>query len=243
MEAYLAAEAGRRLAPLKALDDAMAAGQLKGLARGVAYRLREAGGALDRRAVAESVRQLSSHERRALKALGVRFAAFSVHVPGVLTEPARELSLAYLRDGWRPPLDRPSRLPEPLPTPAALGVRGLVAAGSFAVPVSALERLDTLLRAEPPVAGASVLTPDALAELGWEDGVARAVLKGLGFVSARKSAPGEPSLWRMRQDKPPAPKSIVTDPASPFAALSVLQPAPVRRRKPRRKPHPSTRSA
>jgi ATP-dependent RNA helicase SUPV3L1/SUV3 len=235
LEAFLAAEAGRRLAPLKALDQAMADGRLKGLARGVAFRLREAGGALDRRAVAEAVRALSPKERRSLKAMGVRFAAFSVHLPGVLTPEALALALAYRRDDWAPPLDRPARLPDPLPGPGALGVRGLIAAGPFAVPVALLEQLDSHLRAAPPIAGASVLTPEALADLGWDESTAHAILKGLGFTSARKTGPGQPSLWRMRRDKQkgelvPAP----SNPTSPFAALAGLTAPPARRRRPRR---------
>ena len=46
LEAFLAAEAGRALRPLKRLEAASGpAAALKGLARGLAYRLIEAGGA------------------------------------------------------------------------------------------------------------------------------------------------------------------------------------------------------
>ena len=235
LEAWLASEAGRRLGPLKALDQAMADGRLKGLARGIAFRLREAGGTLDRREVAEQVRALSPRERRVLKSLGVRFAAFSVHLPGVLTPGAMSLALAYRRDGWTPAQGGPVRLPEPSPQLAALGVRGLIAAGPFAVPVEELERLDTHLRAQPPIAGASVLTPEAIADLGWDEATARAILKGLGYTSARKAAPGEPSLWRMRREKPEEKTPVTTNPTSPFAALAGLKP-PVRKpRRPRRR--------
>ena len=235
LEAWLASEAGRRLGPLKALDQAMADGRLKGLARGIAFRLREAGGTLDRREVAEQVRALSPRERRVLKSLGVRFAAFSVHLPGVLTPGAMSLALAYRRDGWTPAQGGPVRLPEPSPQLAALGVRGLIAAGPFAVPVEELERLDTHLRAQPPIAGASVLTPEAIADLGWNEAAARAILMGLGYTSARKAAPGEPSLWRMRREKSEEKTPVTTNPTSPFAALAGLKP-PVRKpRRPRRR--------
>ncbi len=247
MEAWLAGAAAQILWPLKALDEALAGGALKGLARGVAYRLREAGGVLDRRAVADQVKALSPRERRMLKGLGVRFAAFSVHSPALLGEEARAFALSFERGAWRPLQEKPSRLPDPPPSAAALGVRGLVAAGPFAVPVAQLEQLDAHLRAEPPVAGAASLSPAALADLGWEEGVARGIMKGLGFVSARKTAPGEPSLWRMKRDKDVAkvaPKPVNT--ASPFAALAGLNTSPARRKKPRRRraasPRPSTRS-
>ncbi|HMP62735.1 MAG TPA: phosphonate-binding protein, partial [Phenylobacterium sp.] len=39
LEAWLAAEAGRRLAPLRKLESAVADGQIRGLPRGLAYRL------------------------------------------------------------------------------------------------------------------------------------------------------------------------------------------------------------
>ena len=39
LEAFLAAEAGRKLAPLREIESAMAEGRIKGLARGIAYRL------------------------------------------------------------------------------------------------------------------------------------------------------------------------------------------------------------
>jgi ATP-dependent RNA helicase SUPV3L1/SUV3 len=238
LEAFVAAEAGRRLAPLKALEAAMAEGRIKGLSRGIAYRLIEAGGVLDRRAVAAELKALSQAERRALRSLGVRFAAFSVHMPGLLAAEARSLTApfaALLVPGYRPPVDRPSRLPEPAPSARALAAYGLLAAGPFAAPVEALERLDAHLRAAPTQAGAVTLTPAALADLGWEESLARAVLKGLGFAPARKTAPGEPSLWRLRRDKADAPPISVPRAAvaTPFAALAALRAtAP---RKPRRR--------
>jgi ATP-dependent RNA helicase SUPV3L1/SUV3 len=238
LEAFLAAEAARRLAPLKALETAMAEGRIRGLSRGIAYRLIEAQGVLDRRAVAAELKALSQAERRALRSLGVRFAAFSVHMPGLFAAEARVLTApfaALLAPGYRPPVDRPSRLPDPAPSARALAAYGLLAAGPFAAPVEALERLDAHLRAAPTQAGAVTLTPAALADLGWEEPLARTILKGLGFAATRKTAPGEPSLWRLRREKadPPPVSTPITPAATPFAALAALRPAPGR--KPRRK--------
>src|SRR5581483_12137690 len=84
LEAFVAAEAGRRLAPLKRLEAAVAEGRIRGLARGLAFRLIEAGGVLDRAAVRSDVRLLSQVERRALRGLGVRLGAFSLFLPGLL---------------------------------------------------------------------------------------------------------------------------------------------------------------
>ena len=49
LEAFVAAEACRRLGALKLLKAAIADGRLKGLARGLAYQLVEQFGVLDRR--------------------------------------------------------------------------------------------------------------------------------------------------------------------------------------------------
>ena len=83
LEAYVAGEASRRLAPLKRLTEAISDGQLKGLPRGVAYQLVERFGILDRRRADEHIRALSRNERRVLKSLGVRFGAFSLYPSGL----------------------------------------------------------------------------------------------------------------------------------------------------------------
>ena len=62
------------------LRAAIESGRIRGLARGLAYRLAEAGGLVDRRPLDGDVRALSQAERRALKRLGVRFGAFSLFI-------------------------------------------------------------------------------------------------------------------------------------------------------------------
>jgi ATP-dependent RNA helicase SUPV3L1/SUV3 len=158
LEAFIVGEAGRRLAALKRLDDAIADKALRGLARGIAYRLSEAGGVLPRVGVAEELAALSQAERRTLRGLGVQFGAFAVFQPALLTAQARSMIAAFAliaAPSWRPPLDRPSRLPTPVPPALALGWRGLVACGGLASPVEMLERLGVLLREAPHAAGGS----------------------------------------------------------------------------------------
>ena len=53
---------------LKALEDAIADGRLRGLARGLAYQLVENAGVLDRRKAAAPIHDLSPRERRELDA-------------------------------------------------------------------------------------------------------------------------------------------------------------------------------
>src|SRR5690606_6540736 len=95
LEAFVAAEADRRLKPLRRIELAVAEGRLKGLARGLAYRLLEGGGVLDRAAVREDAKALSQVERRALKAFGVRLGAFSLYLPALLRPQALAFSQAF----------------------------------------------------------------------------------------------------------------------------------------------------
>jgi ATP-dependent RNA helicase SUPV3L1/SUV3 len=251
LEAFLAAEATRKLKSLKSLEAAIAEGRIKGLARGIAYRLAEAGGVLARADVDADVRALSQAERRELKGLGVRFGAFSLFLPALLRAEARDFTSAFSNSyqggepgrAWRPPINQVSPLPHPMPSPKALAGRGLRAVGSLAVPVEALERLDGLIRAAPRQAGGAAIAETAWTELGWTPGEGASVLRALGFTPAARAKPGEPVVWRRRraveaQPVADTPRNLSKMAASPFAALAALkdQPAPARRnRRPRRR--------
>ena len=239
LEAFISAEAGRRLGPLRRLDAAVADGRLRGLARGLAYRLIESGGVHDRRAVDSDVRALSQAERRALKGLGVRIGAFSIYLPGLLSERARSFAAAFAwpgAEGWRPPHDRISALPSPSAPGPALAATGLRAVGELAVPVEALERLDTLLRVAPRQSGAALLSQQAVEELGWTMAQAEQVMLGLGFASTGRRPAGQAGAWRPKRTQPSVTPSKPSA-HSPFAALAALKPAPapVRRRRPRKR--------
>jgi ATP-dependent RNA helicase SUPV3L1/SUV3 len=239
LEAFVAAEAGRRLATLRRLEIAVSEGRIKGLARGLCYRLIEAGGVLDRAAVRGEARALSQVERRALKGLGVKLGAFSLYLPALLKPEALAFTGAFaarLAPDWRPVAGRPSPLPDPAPPVAALAARGLRAAGRLAAPVEQLERLDELLRGGARQGGAA-LSDQAREELGWSEDEARAVLHGLGFAPTRKPIAGGPVIWRRRGEAPAAPKPGKVHPMSPFAALAALssKPAPARVRRGRRR--------
>jgi ATP-dependent RNA helicase SUPV3L1/SUV3 len=242
LEAFVAAEAGVRLGPLKRLRAAVADGVLKGLARGVAYRLIEAGGLIDRRAIAGEVTGLSQAERRALRSLGVRFGAFSLYMPGLLEPGSRAFAGAFAAQEapqWAPPLDRPSALPHPTPGPKVLAAWGLRACGAYAVPAEALERLDDILRAAPREAGGAALSDRALEPLGWPRAAVAPVLRSLGYAPARRKVEGAAEVWRRRAEaSQPAP--IAVRPDSPFAALAVLTAPPAVRRKRRRARKPKT---
>jgi ATP-dependent RNA helicase SUPV3L1/SUV3 len=251
LEAFVAAEATRALKPLQRLETAISEGRIKGLARGVAFRLVEAGGVLPRADVEQDVRALSQAERRTLKSLGVRFGAFSLFLPALLRTEARDVSAVFAGEpgrAWRPPTDRISPLPHPPPSPKALAACGLRAVGSLAVPIEALEVLDGLIRAAPREGGGMMISDQAWADLGWTLGEAGVVMRALGFTPISKPKPGESIAWRRRRPAAtkPAPVAPITV-SSPFAALAALKdrPAPARRtRRPRRRrPAPKAATA
>jgi len=238
LEAFIAAEASRRLARLRALKAAVAEGRIRGLARGLAYRLTEAGGVMNRRPVEADVRALSHGERRMLKSLGVRFGAFSLYLPDLLTPEAQSFARAFAQlsaPAWRPKSDAPTPLPEPTPPATALAAWGLRAVAGLAVPVEALEQLDGLIRAAPRKAGGALLEPATLASLGWPPEQTDRILRGLGFTPAEKPAAGQPVLWRRRQARTTTGASPKAGSASPFAALAELAPVSQAARRPRRR--------
>ncbi|GGB39166.1 helicase [Roseibium aquae] len=80
---------------LKPLFDLQAAADLEGLARGVAFRIVEGQGILERQAAADEIRQLDQDMRASLRKHGVRFGAYTIFVPALL-KPAPSQLLAQL---------------------------------------------------------------------------------------------------------------------------------------------------
>jgi ATP-dependent RNA helicase SUPV3L1/SUV3 len=242
LEAFVAREASRRLVALKRLTEAIADGTLKGLARGVAYQLVEQFGVLDRRRADEHIRALSRQERRVLKMLGVRFGAFSLYLPELLSEEARTLGAVFAElaaPGWRPAAGGLTVMPHPPPPPEALGLRGLRAVAGLAVPALTLERLDALSRNATQPEGTVAPTSELMDALGWNRGQAESILRALGFVRIRKASPSEPSLWRRRPIATRAPShphaekaSMTPEPRAEAPTASARRP---RRRRARRR--------
>ncbi len=199
IEAFLAAEAGRRLPSLRKLEEAVASGALKGLPRGLAYRLIEAGGVLARVGLEAELKSLSQAERRSLRVLGVRIGAFALFLPelaGPAQAFARGFALAAAPD-WRPAEGRLVALPTPAPPPRSLALRGLVALGGCAAPVGQLERLDELLRGAARQGGGVLFSDQAREELGWSEPEARQVLRALGFAPVGR---GPTQVWRRKAE-------------------------------------------
>jgi len=226
LEAFVAAEASRRLSALKHLKEAIEDGRLKGLPRGLAYQLVEQFGALDRRSVDARIALLSRSERRILKALGVRFGAFSLYLPSLLEPEAQILAFAYAElasPAWRPNPAMLNALPRPAPHPQALALRGLMAVGQFAAPIAELERLDQLARAAwPDGAGAIDLTDQLLASLNWRRDDAHHILRALGYARLRDGEGAKRVVFRRRRKAPEEETPKTAPGATPFAALAAL---------------------
>jgi ATP-dependent RNA helicase SUPV3L1/SUV3 len=218
LEAWLAAEAGRALRPLRRLKAAVESGALKGLPRGLAFRLVEAGGILDRREVERDLAALSQVERRTLKTFGVRPGAHSVWLPALLKGRAPGVAQAFVAgEPFRPGPAILTPLPEARPPARLLSAFGLRAVGRYAAGVEMLESL-----AERRARNKGSLGETDLAELGITLEQAKALAGALR--STRAQQPDRPN----RPPKPPAD--------SPFAALSVLAPpSPARRKRPRKR--------
>jgi len=237
LEAFVASQSAERLATLKRLETAIGSGDLKGLARGLAWRLIEAGGVLDRRSAAVDLVHLSKAERRALRELGVTIGTFCLYAADQLSETSADIAAAFAdraAPDWKPVGAAPWSLAGSHPPARALGLRGVLAVGSLAVSVAALERLgDPMRRANTP---AGVVISDAkIAVLGWTPEQAVLIIKGLGYA-ASKPIEGQPTTWRKRvlrlKPQVATPTPAV---ASPFSALAALQTAPQPRRRRRRK--------
>ncbi|MDQ7813186.1 helicase-related protein [Brevundimonas sp.] len=220
LEAWLAAEAGRALRALRRLKTAVENGTLKGLPRGLAFRLVEAGGVIDRRDVERDLAALSQVERRTLKSFGVRLGAHSVWLPALLKGRGATVAQAFVAgEPFRPGATALTPLPETAPSARLLSAFGLRAVGRFAVGV---ERLESL--AERRARNKGGLSETDLAELGISLEQAKSL--AIALKATRAQQPDRSNR---------AAKAM---PDSPFAALSVLTaPAPARRRRPpRRKP-------
>ena len=199
---------------LKPLGDLSTAEILSGIAKGIAFRLVENSGLVNRRDIAEEVRSLDQDARAALRRLGVRFGAYHVFVPALLKPaPAGLLTLlwALKNDAKDKPgfgdvvhmlgSGRTSLVVDPAFEKAFYKLAGYRNLGRRAVRVDILERLADLIR--PALAwkenegkrpeggyggGAFVVTPAMMSILGATAEDMEEILKGLGYRGEPKPA-------------------------------------------------------
>jgi ATP-dependent RNA helicase SUPV3L1/SUV3 len=201
LDSWLLEIVGRDLAPLVSLAAAAEGETLKGLARGIAFRVAEAGGVMEREELQSDLRALAPEDRKALRGVGLRIGRANIYVPLLLKPRAARLHalFAFFTAGpavgdvpFLPPLGVTSfTLNTPIST-KALAATGFRAFGNRAVRLDIVDRIaDSLFDAAeiakgpcpfPPnivsLLGASNEDAEALAEaLGWEKtGVTRAVV-------------------------------------------------------------------
>ena len=200
---------------LKPLVEMSNATDLQGLARGVAFRLKENFGVLKRDTVADEISALDQTARADLRKYGLRFGAFNIHFPPQLKPAPAELAatLWTLKHGAANGLDL-----EALPPPPRAGLTSVAAdaavpealyrangfhlCGPRAVRLDILERLADLIRPllawrakpdsldQPPKGstgdGGFKVTEEMMSILGSSAEELSNVLKALGFRLDRR---------------------------------------------------------
>ncbi|WP_109315198.1 helicase-related protein [Pseudovibrio ascidiaceicola] len=195
---------------LKPLFDLEQGEEIEGIARGVAYRLTESLGILERQEISDDIRQLDQQMRGSLRKLGVRFGAYHIYVPALL-KPAPSQLLAQLwalKEGKGeikgltelPQLSASGRTSVPVDPEiegALYRVVGFRVCGPRAVRVDILERLADIIRplvawkpleegVEPPEGalaegGAFTVTVSMTSLLGCAGEDFTNILKSLGY--------------------------------------------------------------
>ena len=215
LELWLAQHVKKLLGPLQDLENGEG---LEGIARGVAFRLAEALGVLERSQVAEDVKSLTQEARATLRKLGVRFGAYHLYLPALL-KPAPRAFAAQL---WalRNPGAENSQSQAEVPHLASSGrtsfvadkdipkgfyrVAGFHVCGERAVRVDILERLADLIRpaiayrpgttpGDPPAGAADgdgfVVTVAMTSLAGCSGEAFGSILRALGYQSEQRKGP------------------------------------------------------
>jgi ATP-dependent RNA helicase SUPV3L1/SUV3 len=89
LQLWIAAHVTKLLGPLQALESGEG---LEGIARGIAYRVAESLGVLDRAAVAKDMKALDQTARAELRKRGLRFGAYHIYTPMLLKPAPRALA-------------------------------------------------------------------------------------------------------------------------------------------------------
>ena len=153
---WLKAHIGTLLKPLTDLKDAEG---LEGLARGIAFRIYEHLGILERQDAANEIRQLDQDMRASMRKLGVRFGAYNIYVPALLKPaPSQLLAQLWALKHGTPDMPGLAELPQlsasgrtsimvdPQIDKTLYKVVGFRVCGPRAVRVDILERLADLIR-------------------------------------------------------------------------------------------------
>ncbi len=249
---------------LKPLFDLRAPEALPSEARGLAYRLAEELGVIERKAIAEEVRNLDQEMRSGLRLIGVRFGAHHIYVPQLL-KPGPSGLLAMLwglqHDGLElpgvaelPSLSAAGRTTIPFdPTfPKALyRVVGYRVSGERAVRIDILERLADLIRPliawrptdeqpEPPEGavprGGFSVTAQMTSLLGASGKDVATVLRSLGYRSQKRLVETETPASEVAGGDLPAVAEPAESAAEPHAEVGEDPPSASASTEPAAKP-------
>jgi len=225
LQRRLDAEVAKVLAPLERLRQA----DLGGPARGLAFQLVEALGALPRAPLESLLESLKRADRQALGRLGVEAGASFVYLPALL-KPRPAALKALLWSVWKG-LPLPAPLPPPgrVSVPAAPGVApqlhqviGFPVVGPLAIRIDIRERFERRLHAEFKT-GVLQATPQLASSIGASPDELPLVMEALGWKPV-VGPDGQSIVWRRRTAKKPRPKPQAPPPADhPFAALRALE--------------------
>lgn len=199
---------------LKPLVEMSKSAELQGLARGIAFQLKEGLGALKREIIADDINALDQAARAELRKFGLRFGAFNIFFPIMLKPAPADLAatLWLLKhppaNGTTPQLPRPgltSVVVDPATPEALYRAHGFHVCGPRAIRLDILERLADLIRPllawrsgpgktdMPPKGstgdGGFRATDDMMSILGCSAEELSEVLKALGFRLERRLVP------------------------------------------------------
>ncbi len=233
LELWLARMVAHDLRPLVALENAWREGRLPPDARGLAFRLIENAGALDR--AEEDLEHMKEAGRAALQRHGARLGQHTIFLPA-LVRPRAAHTLALLWRAAHPNehhavfMARPGALSAPLEHKRSWGecaAAGFRACGKIAVRFDLVERLAEAIvqdPAQPELQLARVIGRPAR-DLGG-------VLMSLGYHKT-PAEEGKPAAWRRVVQKRKRQTPASRDNA--FAALATLLPPDQRPRRRRRR--------
>ena len=168
---------------------------LTGLARGFGYRMVEALGIVERREIANEVKELDQEARGLLRKHGIRFGQFTVFLPALLKPAPTRLRLVLWSLARK--LDEFPESPPPglvkIPNIAAIEsaiylMSGYRTAGERAIRIDMLERLADMLRGEDSRSGFEA-KPDMLSITGMTLEQFANLMEGLGYKAERGERP------------------------------------------------------
>jgi ATP-dependent RNA helicase SUPV3L1/SUV3 len=225
--------------PLLKLDEAEG---LEGTVRGIAYRIAENFGVLPRELVTAEVKSLSQDDRARLRALGVRFGAYTLYVPLLLKPAPAEIRLLL----WWLEHHKGETGSDAIPALPANGLTSTVAdaalpegyyqlcgyrlCGRRAVRVDMLERLADLIRDrlfwKPRIpeetrpqgsieGGGFTVVPDMMSVVGCSGEDFEAILGSLGYRAEKRMLPKP-----VHVKAPPA--AAVSEPASETVSAAAV---------------------